>query len=379
MKVLAIGSLSDTKRNIYTGQSVMFDGIVNELIKLDHDLTVVDIAPKGNNKTISRIHEYMYVIFKIFKNLLIKKFDIGYITTAQSKRGFFRDYLIIALCKFFKVKVIIHQYGANYDQLTNSLGKKGLKKLKKMMDRVSLIIVEGNHMKSQLSFFENHENKVKVIPNGLPFLGENSQNSKTYDGFHPFHIFYLSNLIWTKGYFDVLEAVNLLVNKYHRNIKCTFAGAFMESPDDPIRGISNRKDFDKFIMQNNLESVINYYPGLYGSEKDQMFASSHVFVLPTYYINEGQPVSIIEAMAYGCVPIVTEFRHIPMMVTKLNGCFVKPKTPDQIANAIIQLIDNPQVYNKKSRLCIQDYKEKYTFEKFVNAVLQNMQNIVNEA
>ena len=378
MIVLAIGARSNIERKYFTGQSVMFDGIIEEFHKRNHSSTIIDIAPKGNNKAISRIFEYIIVLIKELWLLLTHKFDIAYITTAQSKKGFFRDYLIIGLLRLFKIKVVIHQYGANYNQLLNSLGRVGKCALNRMLNKVTLILVEGYHMQEQFSFLDNYKKKVCIIPNGLPIIGPNALTIKTYKPNQPFKIFYLSNLIWTKGYFDVLEAVNLLVNCYQKNVKCVFAGAFMDSADDPKHGISNKLDFDRFISEHHLENVVEYYPGLYGTEKDQMFYNSNAFILPTYYINEGQPVSIIEAMAYGCVPIVTNFRHIPMMINDKNGYFVEPKRPDQIAEKIIELMDNSQKYKSMSNICIQDYKSKFTFERFADKVLECMEVEANK-
>lgn len=247
MKVLAIGARSNIERKYFTGQSIMFDGVVEELKKLNHIVKIVDIAPKGNNKLFARILDYLLVFIKEFWYLITGKYHISYVTTAQSKKGFLRDYIIIGILRIFKVKIIIHQYGANYNQLLNSLGKKGLRQLNKMLESVSLIIVEGKHMQDQFSFLENYKDKVQIIPNGLPTLGTNALQIKSYNKNKPFKIFYLSNLIWSKGYFDVLEAVNLLVNKYHKKVKCVFAGAFMDSVDDPKPGISNKKDFDKYL------------------------------------------------------------------------------------------------------------------------------------
>ncbi len=144
----------------------------------------------------------------------------------------------------------------------------------------------------------------------------------------------------------------------------------MASIDDERANISNKIDFEKFVRKHRLEDYISYYPGLYGEQKDEMFSQSNVFLLPTYYINEGQPVSIIEAMAYGCVPIVTNYRHIPMMITEENGCFVKPRAPEQIAETIAWLMDNPDLYNAKSAASIRDFEEKFTFDKYASRVVQ---------
>lgn len=377
MKILVIGACSDIAHNKFTGQSVMFDGIVSELNN-HNKVTVIDIAPHGNKKSFSRVLEYIIVLFKELCYLFTHKYDLAYITTAQSKKGFFRDYLIIKLLSIFKVKVISHQYGANYRQLLTSLGRRGLNRLNKMLERISVIIVEGQYMKDQYSFMNDYDKKVRIIPNGLPHVGPRALQPKSYDNSQPFRMFYLSNMIWSKGYFDVLQAVDTLINKYHKNVECVFAGAFMSSSDDNRKGISNKEDFDRYVIEHKLEDKVKYFPGLYGEEKDQMFSKSHVFLLPTYYINEGQPVSIIEAMAYGCIPIVTEYRHIPMMVNQNNGVFVNHKSPDIIATEIIKLMDHNDEYISKSETCIRDYVDKFSFDKFTSQVLSCMEEVVRK-
>lgn len=378
MKIIAIGTKSDVAHNRFTGQSVMFDGIVGQMKASGEFVTTVDISSRFKSKSVTlRSLDYAIVLVKVFWNLLLKRYDLAYLITSQSKKGFLRDNSIVSLFKFFGVKVVAHQYGANYQQLTDALGENGLARLKKMLDYISVIIVEGNYMKNQYSFLDGYEEKVNVIPNGLPVVGKSAMQPKRYNQDEPFRMYYLSNLIRSKGYFDVLEAVDLLVNKYGKKVKCVFAGRFMASADDEKPGISNKEDFDNYVQAHGLGDIVSYYPGMYGDQKDDAFYSSNVFLLPSYYINEGQPVSIIEAMAYGCVPIVTEYRHIPMMVNDRNGCFVEPKNPNHIADTIVRLMDHPDEYAAKSAASIRDYKDKFTFEKYASQVLHCMNEVVN--
>lgn len=378
MNILAIGTVSNIKSNKFTGQSVMFDGVVSKLRSNHNKVVVVDISSHFNSNAIAlRCIDYLMVLIKISWIICCYKCNLAYIISSQSKKGFLRDNAMITLCKWFNVPVIMHQYGANYHQLLDALDEKGLRRLKMMLGYVRTIIVEGDYMKKQYSFLEGYEDKVKVIPNGLPIVGKSAMEPKSYNNDVPFRMYYLSNLIWSKGYFDVLKAVDLLVNKYERKVECVFAGKFMASADDERPNISNKEDFDKFVEEHHLTDVVSYYPGMYGEQKDEMFTCANVFLLPTYYINEGQPVSIIEAMAYGCVPIVTRYRHIPMMVTEENGCFVEAKKPEQIAKAVEELMDYPGEYAEKSANSIKDYKEKFTFEEYASQVLKCMNEVVN--
>jgi glycosyltransferase involved in cell wall biosynthesis len=377
-KILCIGTCSDIKRNRFTGQSVMFDGVVNHLKKHGVVVGVIDISQKiQRGGVLARTVDYAIILVQFFVKLLVGGYNLCYITTSQSKNGFLRDNAMITMCRWFKVPVITHQYGANYHQLLDALGASGTSRLIKMLDYVSIIIVEGDYMKEQYSFLPNYQLKVISIPNGLPIEGRHAMVPKTYDGNHPFVMFYLSNLIWSKGYFDVLQAVDILVNREHLDVKCVFAGNFIASNDDEFPGIANKEDFDNFISEHSLTERVEYYSGLYGEEKDRYFYKSNVFLLPSYYINEGQPVSIIEAMAYGCVPLVTEYRHIPMMINEQNGCFVNPKDAEDIAQKVKSMIEHPDVYAAKSRQSIIDYQEKFKFEVYAGKVMDCINSVIS--
>ena len=377
-KILSIGTTSDIKNKRFTGQSVMFDGVVKHAIEKGACVDVIDISAKHGNGKIGRVFDYIGVMIKLVYRLVSSSYDFAYVITSQSKAGFYRDYIMIGLCKLFNVEVVTHQYGGNYNQMLSVMNASDMKRLQNMTDYISTIIVEGVYMKEQFSFYNGYEMKVVVIPNGLPLEGKHICREKTYCKGMPFKLFYLSNLIVSKGYLDVLKAVDLLVNKYGRNVECTFAGKFMSASDDEYPGVSNKKDFDDFISAKQLSKQVKYFPGLYGNEKDLYFSESNVFLLPSYYINEGQPVSIIEAMAYGCVPIVTEYRHIPMMVNSENGCFVPPKSPEAICDTVMRLMDDPNIYHKKSIKCIEDYTNKFKFDVFVSKVMNVFNTVISK-
>lgn len=161
--------------------------------------------------------------------------------------------------------------------------------------------------------------------------------------------------------------MDLLVNKYNRNVHCTFCGRFMKSIDDPsCDDIDFKTQFFDFIKKHKLDAFVEYHEGVYGEEKSAIYNRSHAFVLPSYYFVEGQPISILEVMAHGIVPIVTKYRHIPMMVNNNCGFFVNPQSPEQITDAVMGMMDNNLLYTEKSKNCINYYNENFKFEVFGN-------------
>lgn len=379
-KIISIGPLSDVVNKRFTGQTVLFDAFVNTCKDNNIPIGVINIQSNSNTPSkLVRIMEYIKLFLFLFCKLLfgmitLKPYSICYITTSLRNWGFYRDKGFVKMIKLFGLKVVAHQLGACSDHFEETIKSVGNNNFHNLLDSFDKLVVEGNYMKSQFDKFPDIMDKIKVLPNGLPLCGKHSLTPKIYDKESPFIVFYLSNLIFTKGWLDVLKAIDILVNQRNLNVKCVFSGRFMLSKDDPKPMIYNQDYFNHFINAHKLSEHIEYYQGLYGERKDQFFMSSHVFVLPSYYYNEGQPVSVLEAMSYGCVPIVTEYRHIPMMVNDANGCFVEHQSPVQIADVISNFIATPSEYSKKSEQCIKDFKEKFTFDRYFDELYMVLNN-----
>jgi glycosyltransferase involved in cell wall biosynthesis len=378
-KIIAVGPTTQNNTAV-NGQSMMFQLLVDEVHHRNIKTIIVDIGVSAfSNKnrvsgkfSILKALDYIIILTKLFFILLFNQKQTVYVTTAQSKVGFIRDYYIILFARFFNSKIIAHQFGANYSGFYNSQTPFLQKKIKQTLSKVDKLVVEGDYTKAQFSFLPNYESIVYSLPNGLPEKIESSKiEAKTLDVTQPIKMFYLSNLIESKGFWDVLEAVNLLVNEEKINVEVVFAGKFLDAVDDQIfpNAEEAKKAFYSYIEEKNLQKKVLYFEGLYAKAKAEEFKKSHFFLLPSYYINEGQPVSVLEALAYGCVPIVTEYRLIPSMVNKQNGFFVNPKSPIEIVTIIKNLSKNPDLYATYSQSAIDYYLNNFTADKYTEKLI----------
>ena len=380
-KIIAVGPTTQNNK-VVNGQSMMFQLFVDQLNFRNLKVIVVDIGKSIVNNNANRVSgkfsvvkvcDYCFILIKFFCVLLLNSRQTVYLTTAQSKVGFVRDYFIIHLAKLFKNKIIAHQFGANYAGFYNSQTPFIQKKIRNTLNTVNKIIVEGDFTKEQFKFIPDYKTKVYSLPNGLPEKIDSSKiNAKELLPDQPIRLIYLSNLIETKGFWDVLEAVKTLVNIEKIDVEAIFSGKFLDSVDDTkFRNAQEaRKAFFMYIEDNNLQNHLVYLEGLYGMEKAKQFMKSNFFLLPSYYINEGQPVSVLEALAYGCVPIVTDYRLISSMVNNDNGFFVSPKSPNEIVKIIKDLSKNPRLYKQYSQSAINYYLENFTAEKYTEKLIR---------
>lgn len=306
--------------------------------------------------------------FEILKNLFIiarSKANLFYFTISQTKGGNLRDLLILTVIHIQKKQCIIHLHGGYYRKLVdNDMAKWQRKANYKILQQVSGAIVLGDSLKFIFEGMISDE-KIFVVPNCVD--NEYMLNNKAFDeklskleNKTLKHILYLSNFIPSKGYRDVLEIVKFEKErcgvsnkkKYHFD----FAGKFFEDLE--------KQFFFNYIKENNLEDYITYHGEVSGDTKKKLLEKSDVFILLTRYLNEGQPISILEAMGNGMVIITTNHAGIPDIVkNEENGivCCMGEKTNDILIQ--LEKMDMMSIV-KRNRQCILDnYSEKMYLKK----------------
>ena len=81
----------------------------------------------------------------------------------------------------------------------------------------------------------------------------------------------------------------------------------------------------------------------YQHNAPEIIAACNVCVLPSIK-REGLPKSVIEGMAYGVAPIVTDSGGSPELIEpNVSGLLVPPRSSSAIAEAILQLLHDPEL------------------------------------
>lgn len=307
------------------GLSKALDTLYNSYLNEEFDFTKIDIT--NNKKFVSNLLRIMF-----------SKLDLYYLTISQSRFGNIRDLIIIKLIQLKKKKIIIHLHGGGFRNILDNEFSNYQKKLNyKILSKVDAGIVLGESLKY---IFEGiiSKDKIYVVKNCVDdeFVISNEEfNQKMLNLKNQkiFKILYLSNFIKEKGYKEVLQLANLAKEKNDERFKFIFAGKFFNEND--------KKQFFDYIDNNNLNSIIDYRGIVGGREKKELLKESDIFILLTRYKNEGQPISIIEAMANGMVIITTQHAGIPDIVENgVNGYVVKNIDSKNIYSWIINNKDD---------------------------------------
>jgi len=149
-----------------------------------------------------------------------------------------------------------------------------------------------------------------------------------------FRVLYLAHCTREKGLFDTIDAViaanrTLAEQKSRLRLHLTVAGGFLDPNEE--------RQFRTAIAEQ--AEAITYAGFVRDETKAKLLASSDAFCFPTYYAAEGQPVSLIEAIAHGLPIVTTRWRAIPEILPPDYAGFVAPRSPDQVAAALLAAMD----------------------------------------
>ena len=124
--------------------------------------------------------------------------------------------------------------------------------------------------------FDNKlESKINIINNCLTSIQDDFIKKKINP--KEFKILFLSNLIVTKGYLDILKALRFLKND-GLNFKAFFCGKFLIKESNYKIELDQSRDFFERIKNYNLENYVTYIDNIEWSRKiDKLIESDFLF------------------------------------------------------------------------------------------------------
>jgi len=314
---------------------------------------------------LGRILELLPILVKVL--LSRSKADAIYLSLSESTLGNIKDILIYLLLTGKLRTLTVQMLGGSGMNLILNKGN-ALSKINQLfMRQMNGVIVEGECGRRIFSgAFPPH--KIFVVKNFVDeylfSLPRDIENKFKAAG--KIQILYLSNMITGKGCFDLAMAFLDLPSHIKNVFTLKFVGGFPEATE--------RSRFLKMILpDSSIEYLGNFIDG---DEKKRLYLASHIFCLPTYYPYEGQPISILEAYATGCVVITTMHGGIPdIFADRINGFSVTTKCTDSIKNALIHISENRNVLQDVALSNLREAESNYQIARykrqFVNAIRSN--------
>ena len=316
-------------------------------------------------------------ILKNIWKILISHDELYYFTISQTKGGNWRDLLILKLIALKNKKCLIHLHGGYYRQLVeHDCGKFQRKINYALIKHLNGCIVLGNMLRS---IFEGmiSDSKIYTVPNCVDnefLLPDTLLEDKSHDieNNKTLHILYLSNFIESKGFKNVLNLALLAKERKQSDLHFHFAGKFFKEDDE----VYTRN----FVQNHQLDEYVTFHGIVTGDSKRKLLQQSHIFILLTRYPNEGQPISILEAMGNSMGIITTNHAGIPDIVNDgVNGLVVDKNriNEDDVYDYIQYLNYNRNILKKIGKTNYNTIITQYTESQYISNLDKVFQTILN--
>lgn len=281
---------------------------------------------------------------------------VCYLPLSQSRIGFVRDSLFMLPALLCNTAVVVHLHGANFEHVYRTGGSLFQRYADWVLRRVSKFIVLGDMLRPIFQRW-TEPSTVAVVPNGVvemlphPLEGESHRRAST------FRIVFLSTLSQGKGLFVLLDALALVAKKQD-DFECHIAG--------PWWGVGTEETARARVSALGLEPRATFHGILTGCDKARFLKSGDVFVFPGIQ-QEGQPLTVLEAMCAGLPVIATDRGCLRETVVEgVTGFIVQPHSPEAIADRILKLIREPHTRKRMGTNARRRYEQEYTMSAFAS-------------
>lgn len=299
-----------------------------EIVIIKEKSALSSKGPIALKKIFRRVKDHCLILLKAFQ----KKFDFFYLTFSISFMGGLKTlFSIICFRLFNKGKVILHIHRGDFNMWYNkNLSNRFLANLVIKLSKKIIVLSDIQ----KIEFNEIFAKPVFVLHNTVEYEFDYTLNEKKNN-----HFIYISNYLYEKGIFDLMEVFSKLLTKYSDITLHTY-GAF------PSAEIKER--ILRYRNQNiSVGEVIT------GEEKFTVIERADCLILPSF--NEGEPLVLLEAMSVGTPVISTNVGLIPEMLGTDYPFISSPGDQASLEEKIIQFINCRELFQISKTL-----KERYS-------------------
>lgn len=344
MQDIIINSPSLNPNNNVSGISAVVNFIINQNKSCHYIHFEVGRKDKDNGGL--RRFFSIFDSLRRWKALLKANPDaVVHFNSALTKECLIRDSLYLHFCRNNKLAVHLHGGNCLFEN-NHPFYIKWL--LKRLFKKSGTFVVLSNKEKKIVQ--ETYGVKTVVsLPNCID-LEDATQYNKSYHTGQP-TLGYIGRIASTKG---MSELLNACVSMKQDNIafKLVIAGS--------ERGGDSYINSYKEQLGDNFE----YWGIVSGIEKKEFFKKVDIFILPSYF--EGLPISLLETMSFGCIPVTTDVGSINTIVTEgKNGLFINKKDSHDIVNKVKILIETEGMMEELGKNAKQTIFEQFNPDKYI--------------
>jgi hypothetical protein len=346
--------------DFFSGQRFAMEMVINGLKQRNWEVKVIKFPVVS--RLIDGQNRHLNLLFSMLKQLpqvlamwikagITSRGQILYVVVGQTPFSMIREGVPVLLKRWTEPQgvSVVSLHGSIFLQWEyHSLNARLLRFIAAAAQHVTVL---SSRQVEYLALLGVDSKKLMVMDNTclLPALSASElkqkhlQPSNSTNG--KIHVLYLSSLIEDKGYIQFVEAIAKLAQNTTLPLEVTLCGriTFTRTEHELQQQFSTvnaaRLWIESKIAEINCSKTVSmrWVNGATGSDKENLFKEAHIFILPSQYRTEAQPIVLLEALASGCAIITSRVGEIPATVSEETAILLDICTADSIANAIQSL------------------------------------------
>jgi glycosyltransferase involved in cell wall biosynthesis len=288
--------------------------------------------------------------------------SLYFVPAFPARAPIYRDWIVLLLCRPFFKRTIYHWHAVGLGEWLAREARPWERWIsRRILPKPDLSIVLRPFNRTDAEQLESK--RIEVVPNGIPDPCPDFEKEvlprrlaraearkkllagKTLDAgerlqagadVNTFRLLFVGTCYSGKGLFDSLEAVALAQQKLSGSslrVSLTVVGKFWIEAE--------QAEFERRIRKPDLQvddqPLVDYRGFVAGADKHRLFIESDCLCFPTR-MPESFGLVLVEGMAFGLSLITTNWRNIPEMLPPHPPGIVEPKSPEQIASAVVSYL-----------------------------------------
>lgn len=341
--------------------SVVFN---SELLDHRFSLQKIGISYAGSVKELGRFRLSKFAVFartffSLWAAMVFNRPAFIYFQPSITGATYLRDLVLILSGRLMGQRFILHFHGKGIRQAAERSS------IMRFFYRLGIsgqhAIVLSQKQKDDIHFLRPRS--MAVLPNGIaPMPVQATEHHQRYP---IFSFLFLSNLLRSKGVFDLLDAAVELRDKGYR-FRVDLVGN---------EGDIHRAELEQAIDQRKLREIVFYHGPAYGAEKSAFFAKADAFVFPTQ--NDAFGLVLVEAMQFALPVVATNEGAIPEIVDHGRSGFLYDKHSPDLAHNMARLISDPAMAQAMGRAGAAIQAEKFTLAAFESGLATIFENLLH--
>ncbi|MCM8829853.1 MAG: glycosyltransferase family 4 protein [Candidatus Omnitrophica bacterium] len=258
--------------------------------------------------------------------------------------------------KRYGIPYVLTEHSTHFAQKT--IDKKRIKRAQVGMENAALVLPVSNSLKEDILSY-GIKGIFKIVPNAVS------------DDFY-----YNPEMRNTSGIKKILCVAAMRPTKNIPNLinACKVIHSIRQDWSLNIIGEGWKMGEYKEMVHNfSLDEFIHFLGGKQKPEIAKMMQTSDFFVLPSNYETFG--VVLIEALACGLPVVATRVGGVPEIINDTNGILVEPDNPEELAKAMLYMMDNSDRYDRQK--ISLDAKNKYSYDVIGEKLISIYEKIIS--